>query len=231
MEAVDWDYLVSALALGLWQRPWEGPPYLGYEGLGLFDVEHFDPAGFSPHGPFVPFLLADPYDEYWAAKHMMRLTPAHIAAAIRAGKVRDPRAARELQRVLIGRQRKAARYAFARVNPVDDFAITDRGNSAKLCFRDLFVAYDLADASAPASHYSIRAFASDGHALAEAKPAQGPASGLLCADGLAQARSTAAYTIFRIDTWRGRTKLRPVEIHTARRNGSGDLRVIGVHRR
>ena len=231
VETLDWDYFVSAITFGLWKRPWEGVRHSGYEGVGLFNVEHFDPAGFSPHGSYVPFLLADPYDEFWAAKQMMLLTAAHIAAAVEQGKLRDQRAADELQRVLIGRQRKAARYAFRRVNPLDRFALTGDGAVVQLCFADLLLAYGLDDVDALSSRYSARAYAADGRVLGEARQLTRRAGGSLCSVGLPLARTADQYTIIRLDTWRGSRQLRPVEVHVARSSASRMIRIIGIHRR
>lgn len=141
-KRLDLDHLKSLASFGLWKRPWEGVRSPGIAGVGAFDVEHFDPGGFTPYAPFSAFLAADASDALWATKILLRLTPEHIRAALEAGQFEDPRAIDYLVGVLVGRQRKTARYWFDRIAPID----APRFEHGRLCVRDLAVAHDLATA-------------------------------------------------------------------------------------
>jgi hypothetical protein len=228
---VDLGYDVrSLLALGLWRRPWEGTTSPGIPGVAAIDAEHYDPGRWRPHFPWMPFSHADRFDMFWAAKILVRFTPAHIRAAVEQGRFEDPRAAAYLARVLVARQRKTARYWFERVNPLDRFAVELRGVRLRLCFTDLLVAHRLASASTAArTRHAAHSFDFEGRPLGAAATSR-RRDGRACAASLPLAATHHGYTIVRLDTWRGDRRLPAVEVHVAA-DAAGTPRIIGVERR
>ena len=64
---------------------------------------------------------------FWAAKILMRFTPEELLAIVRTGEYSDPEAERYFHQVLVERKQKSGRYAMARVNPLDEFALPGAG--------------------------------------------------------------------------------------------------------
>ena len=225
--------VVSLVTFGLWERPWEGTRDPGLLGVSIIDAEHFHPGKWKSHFPYLPFSRRDKFDSYWATKILMSFGPQHIRAAVAQGKFEDPDAVDYLTAVLVGRQRKIGAYWFRKVNPIDNFALGSRENGVRLCFDDLLLHHNLALPREKASHYAATSHGFDGKALgwrAEAKPGNG-GSYTACVDGLQLAGDKDGYTIVRLDTWRGKKKLAPVEVHVARDPTSKTPRIIGIHRR
>jgi hypothetical protein len=223
-------YLEAFFTLGFLRRPWEGLRPSGIRGLGLFDVEHYDPGSFRTNLPYTPFTVMDRFDGFWGAKILVRFTPEHIRAAVEEGRYSDPRATETLTRVLIGRQHETARYWFGRVSPLDDFQIVDAGGAGfDLCFEDLLIAHGLHDRASP-GRYLGASYGEDGMLTGWKQSIPATASGRACATGLTLAAGPEGYTIVRLVTRRGATRLPPVLVHIARHPDSGAPRVIGLWR-
>ena len=211
--------------LGLERRPWEGVPASPLRGVGMFDVDSFDPDGWKPQSPaYLPFLAADRFDKFWAAKILIRFTRDQIRAVVELGRLSDPRAADYLTDTLVARQRKTARTWFERVNPLDRFAVVAAGAGASLCFDDLAVVYGLG-ATAGATEYRVTAYDAAAHPLGPSAVARPDPAGHACTAAL----PPADYAILRIATARpgfdGQTF-----VHVARDPATGAPRVIGIWR-
>ena len=222
------DLSASARALvtfGLYKRRWETRELSGLRGVGLIGVEDFDPGGWKPRVPgYFPLELADRFDNYWAAKIIMRFTEAQLRAVVAEAQLADPRAARALTRALVGRQRKTGKHWFSRVNPLDNFAI----DGDRLCFDDLMATYRL---DRIAASYRARAFDRAGRSTGWSTEARASSSGRACVAGIAPSSSRDGYTIIELTTSRpGRKRLPPTLVHLARRPERGSLRIIGVRR-
>ena len=223
------DVPLSLLRFGLVKRPWEGTAIPAIEGVGMFDVDHFEPGGFQPHDAYSPFTRKDVHDAFWAAKILVRFTPAQIRAAVEQGKYSDQRAVDYITETLTGRARKAAAYWFARTNPIADFAVSGVGaDDYRLCFDDLPVRHQLDEHWA--TRYRLRAYDFAGRALAWQAEVRATPSGRVCASGFAAAPSHDGYTIISITTERDGVRA-PVLVHLAAAPSSGGLRIIGLHRR
>ena len=219
--------LLSLVSLGIWVPPWERRiAYPDYQGLGFFSADHFDPAGWEPHHNWRPVDLADRFDEYWAAKIILAVTPAHIRAAIDAAQYTDPRTADYLLEVLRERQRILGRYALSRVASIDRFEASVRGGRLELCFDDLSIAYGYA--SAGTTRYRAVSFDGEGRALGEI-PLRAGRGATTCLGGLIPGGGSERYTIIGVDVRRGDRRPMAVFVHTAR--GPRGQRVIGVDRR
>lgn len=127
--------LVDALGMGLVRRPWDevrADPR--YPNLGFLDVEHFVPLDFSPQTPLVRWSHAETADLAWAARRIARLGPAHVAAAVQAGRLSDPGEEAQLVEILLGRRERILRWAFEHASPLADLAVVD---GTRFCAADL----------------------------------------------------------------------------------------------
>jgi len=224
---------LSLLSLGTWQRPWEGKRWPRHvRGIGIFESEKYDPGSWKPNTPeYMPFLDADRFDKFWGAKIVIRFTQDQLRAAVEQGRYSDPRAADYILRILFERQRKTARYWFARVAPLDRFTVLPSNGGQRLCFEDLALRYRLADSPSVRTLYVARAFDAAGQPLASRVVATGTPDGRVCLPLLApRAPGPDQYTIIRIETSRPGQNLPGVLVHIARDPRSAALRVIGLRR-
>jgi hypothetical protein len=212
----------SLVELGLAERPWEGRSAPPLRGVGLFEARTYDPGAWVPDYPvYTPILLADRFDAFWAAKILIRFTPAQLRALVETGQLSDPRAAEYVTETLVARQRATAAYWFARVNPLDRFA----AYRDRLCFDDLAVAYRFA--AATTTRYEVGRHDRRAQRLGTSAAA-GTADGRVCVP-LALASDGDGYTMVRIATTRPGFTGATV-VHIARDPGSNAPRVIGIWR-
>jgi hypothetical protein len=127
---------------------------------------------------------------------------------------------------LIERQRATARYWFDRVAPLDQFAVEPRGETTRMCFTDLTLAYKLRETP---TRYAIDTFEYGGKALGQAVLLPATASGRACT-AIKLAPGKNGYTIVRLRVQRDKHEMAPVVVHLAR-DAAGTPRVIGLRRR
>jgi hypothetical protein len=219
-------FLTSLVTFGLRVEPWERPATVpSLRGLGDFESQQFDPAQWQPNHNWRPTDAADRFDELWAAMILMRLSRAHVEAAVAAGGYTDPRTAAYVTRTLLERQRKLGRYAFSRVAPLDRIEARERGTDVEVCFDDLWLFYRYGVAAG--SSYRARSFDVRGAQLGIRPWLKTRGTGA-CVTAPA-ARGADGYTIVGIEVRRGDDAMPPVFVHVAR--GPAGARVIGVDRR
>ena len=212
----------SLVSLGLVERAWEGRTAPPLRGVGLFEARTYDPGAWVPDYPvYTPILLADRFDQFWAAKILIRFTRTQLRALVETGQLSDPRAADYLTETLVARQRATAAYWFARVNPLDRFA----AYRDRLCFDDLAVAYRFADAAT--TRYEVRRHDRRAQPLG-GSDARAAADGRVCVP-LALPAAGDGYTMVRIATTRPGFTGATV-VHVARDPASNAPRVIGIWR-
>ncbi|HEX3764204.1 MAG TPA: hypothetical protein VHW23_36170 [Kofleriaceae bacterium] len=212
----------SLFELGLVERTWEPRTAPRLRGVGLFDARTYDPGAWLPDYPvYTPFLLADRFDEFWAAKILIRFTRPQLRALVETGQLSDPRAADYVTDTLVARQRATAAYWFARVNPLDRFA----AYRDRLCFDDLAVAYRFAPAAT--TRYEVRRYDRQAHPL-DVSDARGIADGRVCVP-LTLPADGDGYAMVRITTTRPGFAGSTV-IHVARDTASAAPRVVGIWR-
>jgi hypothetical protein len=207
---------------GLLERPWDDRIAPKLRGVGSFEAASFDPGSWKIDYPvYAPFLISDRIDKFWGAKILMRFTREQLHAVVETGKLTDPRAVEYVTDTLVARQRATGAYWFARVNPLDRFAVSDD----QLCFDDLSVVYHLAEAAT--TRYQVTRFDRDARAVGEVSADVG-AEGRTCVP-IALTGDGDGYTMVRIETARpgftGTTL-----VHLARTPTSGAPRVIGIWR-
>ena len=227
---VDVAEMLRALVTGgLIVRPWEGRVTPALRGVGMFDVADFDPGAWKPDSPaYVPFLYADPLDNFWGAKILIRFTRAQLRAVVETARLTDPHAVDYVTDTLVARQRATARYWFDRVNPLDRFELVTGAAGTVLCFDDLTLAYRL-EPGAEATRYHVTAYDFAARALGATSAIRALATGHTCTAPLRLAGQPGGYTIVRIETTRGRFD-EETFVHVARDPASGAPRVIGIWR-
>jgi hypothetical protein len=104
---VDYGVAVKNLAtLGLIRPKWEHGIDPDIEGVGFFDSETFDPAGWRPFLPNAAFDARTERDIVWGARIVAGFDEALIRAAVHEGKFSDPRAEDYLVKTLLARRAK-----------------------------------------------------------------------------------------------------------------------------
>jgi hypothetical protein len=221
-------YVVDLKDMGLsfatgamFERSWERRPIPTLRGVGLYDARTFDPGAWKNDYPaYLPFLWSDRIDKFWGTKILMRFTREQLRAIVETARLSDPRSVAYLTDTLVGRQRAMGAYWFARVNPLDQFAV----EADQLCFDDLAVVYKFEPAST--TTYEATSYDRATRALGVAGVLAGP-RGHACLP-LKLAAGGDGYSITRIDTRRpgfdGTTY-----VHVAR-DSAGVPRVIGIWR-
>ncbi len=218
----------SLVTLGLWQRRAARCPSLQVRGVAL-DSDGYDPGAWRPNTlSYFPIYDHDRFDGFWGAKVVARFTAPHILAAAEQARFSDPRAARRLTEVLMKRREATLRYWFARVNPVDRFAVTAGEDGWTLCFDDLALVHHLVPAGG--TRYRARAFDHDGRPTGWRRAARAAESGRTCVGGLAPPPSHGGYAIVELATERAGAALPTTLVHLARAPDSGEPRVIGLRR-
>jgi hypothetical protein len=193
-------------------------------------ADDFQPGRWRPNTlSYFPILEHDRFDGFWGAKIVMRFTRAHLEAAVGEARYSDPRAPGMVVDRLVRRQRATARYWFDRVDPLDRFEVLDRGQSWRLCFEDLAIAYRLVGVEG--SRYRTRVFDFAGEATGQARRVAAAGGGRICIDRLVPAAGADSYTIVELVTERGERSFPGVLVHLARAPGNGAPRVIGIRRR
>ena len=211
---------VNLVTLGLAKRPYDGLDDPGLRGIGVFDVEHYEPGSWRANSVYWPLEDKDRHDAFWGAKLLMRFTPEQLAAIVDEAQYTDPRSVKYMLDTLIARQRETARYWFARVAPLDAFSVERDASGARLCFTDLLLAYEL---GTPRTRYLVDAFDAAGKRFGASRQLGGAPGGRTCAGGIALASD---YTIVRVRVERNGRAMPPVVVHIGR-----DGAIIGLRRR
>jgi len=129
-----WGPAVSEIAtLGLWVPRWARAEYPNYASIGRFEDGVFDPDRWYPEYPNPAFRNRLPDDEFWAAKQVMAFTDDQIRAIVKTGQLSDPAAEEYLADCLIRRRDKIGKVFFAKVLPLDRFAV----RNGELVFENL----------------------------------------------------------------------------------------------
>lgn len=118
------------------------PNFPEYESVGRWESESFEPQEWKNDYPNPAFVRMTDRDAFWAAKIIMRFTSEELLAIVETGQLSDPEQERYFHQVLVERQHKSARYYMNRMNPLDEFQVTDEG----LRFANLSERYGFAEA-------------------------------------------------------------------------------------
>jgi hypothetical protein len=109
------------ITLGLWERPWHTAKRNPVGTIfGYYRVEDFEPDAWQPGYPNPAFQRMTERDGAWMARILARFTPSLIAAAVKTGRLSNPRHEEYLDGVLLGRHRLILRRYFSRLSPIAD---------------------------------------------------------------------------------------------------------------
>jgi hypothetical protein len=140
------------MTLGFAVPEWARAKYPDIPSVGAFEYKVFDPERWVPEYPNSAFSNMDTNDAFWAARQVMAFADDEIRAMVSTGEYSDARAEEWVVRCLIERRNKIGRAYFARVLPLDRFAI----RNGELTFEDLSSTYFNAEQS-----YSIQWYTFD----------------------------------------------------------------------
>jgi hypothetical protein len=136
-----WDSAAAQFfSLGLDVPRWMRAHYPKVPAVGRFEAKVFDPEKWVPFYPCPAFDNCLPDDAFWAAKQVMAFSDEEIRALVKTGQYTDRRAEEWIVQCLIQRRDKTGKAYFAKVLPVDRFAVRDD----RLAFDDLAVEHKLA---------------------------------------------------------------------------------------
>jgi hypothetical protein len=126
--------LLQFVTLGLYVPEWARKSrYPDLAAVGRFEAEVFNPLEWKAEYPHPAFTNRLPDDDFWGAKQVMAFTGEEIRAVVGTARYSDPRAADYIADTLIKRRDKIGKAFFARVLPLDRFAVQD----GRLVFEDL----------------------------------------------------------------------------------------------
>jgi len=120
----------NALSLGLHvpaYRKVTWPEFPKFASVGRFEAKVFEPQKWKSEYPNPAFVRMTDRDALWAAKIIARFTPDDLRAIVKTGEYSDPAAEQYFFETLLERQRKTVVYYLNRVNPLDEFQVTDAG--------------------------------------------------------------------------------------------------------
>jgi hypothetical protein len=151
---LDFGYLAGDFAtLGLVERPWDRAKRTpGAEIFGYFSSRAFEPDIWKGEYPNPAFARMTERDAAWAARIIARLTPEHIAAAVRVGDFTNPAHDEFLTRVLVERRQILLRRYFSKLSPLADV----NADVTRVCAVDLARRHGVFDSRAFAYSAKVR---------------------------------------------------------------------------
>ena len=121
--------------LGLMPPYWQLAHYPHFPSIGNFEWNAYDPERWVPEYHNAAFLNRLPDDEFWGAKLVTAFSDEDIRAIVSMGQLSDKKAEDWLVECLVKRRDKIGRAYFAKVLPLDKFAI----NGGEVAWEDLGV--------------------------------------------------------------------------------------------
>ena len=137
--------------LGLAVPYWAKARYPNDRAVGRFESQRFDPARWVPEYPNPAFTNRLPDDAFWGAKQVMAFTDEQIRAVVATGEYSRQESSDWVVKTLIERRDKVGRAFFAKVLPLDKFAVAD----GKLQYEDLEVAHGFRAARTMQAAWSV----------------------------------------------------------------------------
>lgn len=132
---LDWGpFFKAAATLGIWDRAWRDVEYPDYPEVGRFESRFFQPERWKPEHPNAAFRRMNAEDAFWAARIVSRFDDEAVRAVVETGELDDPEAEEYLVRTLIERRDKIVAYWFARLAPLDGFAVEGSAGGQHLVF-------------------------------------------------------------------------------------------------
>jgi hypothetical protein len=119
---------LTLATLGAYTRPWMHISYPDVPAaVGRFEGTAFEAERWKPEYPNAAFENMRPDDAFWAARIVARFDDASIRAIVDKARYSDQRATEYVTETLLKRRDKVLRTWLTQVNPLVDFALSERG--------------------------------------------------------------------------------------------------------
>ena len=225
------DHLVADwLTLGLMQRPWDENRF-GPSGkvFAYYKVDDFVPDAWRPGYPNPAMLRMTERDGAWMARIIARITPAHVKAMIKAGKIQDPKLEAELTRVVLGRRKKILARYLSRVSALTNPVVTPHATGAELCMEDLAISAGVTPVRF--RRYESRAYVGERATPTTASKVRGWAAKVCTTLPAVQGASAESprYVIIDLVATTGSQSKAPARVHLYHLGGA-NYKVVGLER-
>lgn len=152
-----WDMIKRTITFGLWVAPWEKDPRIISPSVGYFESRLFDPGHYAFIVPNPAFQNATTLDGFWGAKQIMAFSDDDIRTIVETGEYERDEDRDYIAKTLIERRDKTGRYWYARVNPLDNFKVSQTPDgSPEIAYDDLAVNAGFYKASETGYRYQVR---------------------------------------------------------------------------
>ncbi len=132
--------LLRIVTLGLWVEPWEKEPRMISPSTGYFESRLFNPGNYAFITPVPAFQRATNLDGFWGAKIVMSFTDEQIRAIVETGEYANKDDEEYIIKILIERRDKTGRHWYSKVNPLDNFRLSENSTNHYIIeFDDLAV--------------------------------------------------------------------------------------------
>jgi hypothetical protein len=119
---------LTLATLGFYTRPWMHIDYpRAPAAVGRFEATAFEPVKWKPEYPNPAFDSMRPDDAFWAARIVAKFNDRAIRAIVEKAHYSDPQATDYVIGTIIKRRDKVLSCWLTQVNPLVDFALSDRG--------------------------------------------------------------------------------------------------------
>ncbi|AKF10916.1 hypothetical protein [Sandaracinus amylolyticus] len=145
---VDLEHIgVDLFTLGLLDRPYrEEESDRPHPVFTYYNVEDFDPDAWRNGYPNPGFERRTERDMAWMTRIISQFRDEHLRALVATGQFSEPSVARDLERILRGRQRKIFERYLTRLSPLAFPQIVSETDRTWLCMRDLAIETGIRDA-------------------------------------------------------------------------------------
>ncbi|NBC26138.1 MAG: hypothetical protein GVY08_04705 [Bacteroidetes bacterium] len=173
---IDPRYMVaSAFTLGMVVHPWEDvdpDEFIPHPSVGYFRADSFRPGSWVSVHPIPAFENMTLRDAFWGAKQVMSFSDEDIRAIVETGRLSNEDAEEYLVQTLIERRDKIGDHWFRKINPIDKFKASRRGDQVMLRFTDLGTDNDIFEREGTTYSYLLQA--EDGPVYADEKSSGEP---------------------------------------------------------
>ena len=126
------------------------------------DASSFNPKTWQTSCVNPAFLYTSKLDGFWASRILLNFSDDLLASIVDQAKFTDPKVQKQMLDELIDRRDKLVNYWFSRVNPLDNFVLTNNNNGGfSVTFDDLATKAKIAGSSSTVYEYRLRTATGD----------------------------------------------------------------------
>ncbi len=133
------EVLAATIALGFYEPFWQETIPIHSNAIGRLEAEKFQPLSWRPSYPNPGFQNMTDRDAFWATKILMKIPAAAFDTIVEQAQFSHSENRDYVVNILLQRRDKIARYWFDRLNPLDDFRLSQDENGYYLNFNDLAI--------------------------------------------------------------------------------------------